>query len=217
VWKRAARFYGLHVRRDPFLRALAQWFADDGDRTLRLDYPLDDASVVFDVGGYRGDFCAAIHARFRCRVFVFEPVAEFYAHCAQRFRANPSITCLDYGLAARSQSLPIYLDADASSTERRGGGARAQRVQVRAIADAMSELGVDEIDLLKINIEGGEFELIPALVETGLVERVRHLQVQFHDLDPGSAAARERIRASLCRTHREMWCYPFVWESWQRI
>ena len=29
-----------------------RWFGDNGDHTLRLDYPLNEDSVVLDLGGY---------------------------------------------------------------------------------------------------------------------------------------------------------------------
>jgi len=31
------------------------WFAVNGDQTLRLNYDLDANSLVFDLGGYKGD------------------------------------------------------------------------------------------------------------------------------------------------------------------
>ena len=31
-----------------------RWFADRGDQTLRLDYDLNENSVVLDLGGYHG-------------------------------------------------------------------------------------------------------------------------------------------------------------------
>ena len=36
----------------PHRKALAAWRRADGDRTLRLDYDLNENSVVFDLGGY---------------------------------------------------------------------------------------------------------------------------------------------------------------------
>jgi FkbM family methyltransferase len=214
---RAANFWRLHIRRDPFFRAVAQWFADNGDGTLRLDYPLNASSVVFDVGGYHGDFADAMFRKFGCRVFVFEPVPEFNAHCVKRFAGNPAITCLNYGLAARSGWLPIQVSEDASSFKRELDAAPAQRAEVRSLATVVAALGVDTIDLMKVNIEGGEFDLLPALVETGLVKRTRYIQVQFHTFIDGAEAARDAVRSSLALTHREQWCYPFVWESWARI
>ena len=51
------------------------WVRDNGDHTLRLDYDLNEDSIVFDVGGYRGDFTSAIFNKYNCNVYVFEPVS----------------------------------------------------------------------------------------------------------------------------------------------
>lgn len=70
------------------------------------------------------------------------------------------------------------------------------------------------IDLMKINIEGGEYALLPHLIDTGVISRVRNIQIQFHELDVDSAEKRESIICALRKTHKRDWCYEFVWESW---
>ena len=216
VRSRLEHFWRLYVLRDQFYRTVTKWFADDGDATLRLDYPLDASSVVFDVGGYRGDFADAIFKRFGCRVFIFEPVSDFYQRCLERFRGNDAIKCLNYGLARTTGFFQIHLAEDGSSFELDSGSGLAETAQSRSITEVVDELGVGVIDLIKINIEGGEFDLLPAMIDSGLVKRTRHIQVQFHNFIDGAQAARDSIRRSLALTHREKWCYPFVWESWER-
>src|SRR6266702_4175836 len=120
------RFYKLHVLRDPFLWNIKKWFADRGDETLRLDYPLDQTSIVFDVGGYRGDYADAIHKKFGCQVYVFEPVQTFYNDCVKRFSNNASITCLNYGLSSTSGWFEISLNNDNSSFKKNKSGAIQQ-------------------------------------------------------------------------------------------
>lgn len=208
------KLYKIYVMRDPFLWTVKKWFADRGDETLRLDYPLEQTSVVFDVGGYLGDYADAIHRKYGCQVYVFEPVPAFYAACVKRFRDNPSITCLNYGLSSASGWFEMSLADDGSSFKKSEGGS-TQKAQIRAITDVVSELGIDKIDLIKINIEGGEYDLLPAIVESGLINRIKFVQVQFHDFIAGAIENRQRIRASLQKTHREMWNYEFVWESWE--
>ena len=58
-------------------RELARWHADRGDELLRLDYPLSAQSLVFDLGGYKGQWASDIFGRFACRVLVFEPIVPF--------------------------------------------------------------------------------------------------------------------------------------------
>ena len=56
-----SRLYKIYILKDEFTIQLKKWFADGGDHNLRLDYPeLTSASTVFDLGGYLGDFTAAI-------------------------------------------------------------------------------------------------------------------------------------------------------------
>ena len=67
-----------------------RFYADGGDEGLRFDYELNSDSLVIDLGGYKGQWTSDIYARFNCRVLVFEPVAQFAASIAQRFRHNPN-------------------------------------------------------------------------------------------------------------------------------
>lgn len=214
VTGKLAKLYRQHVMRDPFLREVARWVRDKGDESLRLNYPLSRDSIVFDLGGYRGDFAAAIHQRYGCRVFVFEPVPQFHRMCVERFRGNDSIVCLNYGLSDHKGSLDIVLNDDASSLVACGGAGERVRVQLHSVVDCIHELEISCIDLMKINIEGGEFDVIPALIESGLITQVCHLQVQFHNFIERAGQRRAAIREHLVLTHAEMWNYEFVWESW---
>lgn len=217
VASRIAYLYKRYILRDPFLYNVEKWFKDRGDETLRLDYPLGKTSIVFDVGGYLGDFTDAIYKKYGCQIYLFEPVPSFYDECVKRFSNNPSITCLNYGLSSSSGGLDIILDNDSSSfmiNENRGV---CHRAQVRSVSEAVADLGIQRIDLMKINIEGGEFDLLPAAIDSGLIERIKFIQVQFHQFIPGALENRMRIRRLLEKSHREMWSYEFVWESWELL
>lgn len=208
--------YGQYIQRDPFLLQVARWFKDKGDQTLRLDYPLTQESIVFDLGGYHGDFAVAVHERYGCKVYIFEPVPEFYLKCVERFRGNNKIVCLNYGLASADGWLDIGLAANASSFSSPHAKGATQRVEVRSVVECIRLLEIERIDLMKINIEGGEFDVLPALIESDCIKKVQHLQVQFHNFVDQAVKRRTEIRAQLEETHVEMWNYDFVWESWKR-
>ncbi len=214
IIRKALTLFRREVLRDPFLLEVKHWFRDDGDNTLRLDYALDENSVVWDLGGYQGDFAAQIHQRYKCDVFVFEPVSAFYAKCASRFSGDDKIHCLKFGLSDKAGWFEISDSGDASSFVRGNANDGSELAELRPVAEMFEELGVSRVDLLKINIEGGEYEVLPALIETSLINRVRFIQIQFHEFIPGAREKRDAIRAALGRTHVEMWNYPFVWESW---
>lgn len=125
------QLYKVHVQRDPFSRAANKWFSDKGDETLRLNYQLDKTSIVFDVGGYLGDYAEAIYQKFGCQVYLFEPVPQFYDSCVERFRNNPSIICLNYGLSSKSGWFEINLNNNESSFKKAGLSNISQKAEVR--------------------------------------------------------------------------------------
>lgn len=197
--------YKRFVLRDPFLLTAKRWFADRGDETLRLEYELDSSSIVFDVGGYIGDYAEDVYKKFGCQIFVFEPVPSFCDQCIERFKGNQSIKCMNYGLSSKSGWFEIILNNNQSIFNKADHSGIKQKAEVRSITEVVSEWGIEKIDLIKINIEGGEFDLLPAIIDSGLIERIKYLQVQFHNFDPNAAEARSKIRKALENTHREMW------------
>jgi FkbM family methyltransferase len=195
-----------------------RWYADRGDQTLRLAYDLGPGAVVLDAGGYHGDWAADIYCKFACRIHVFEPVAEFATTIARRFERNESVTVHRYGLAGQDRRSWIALDEGGSSTVFTPTGMAAQReeIELRDVVGVIERLDGDRIDLLKINIEGGEYELLERLLSADRVGHFRYLQIQFHPGVPGAESRRQAIQDDLARTHRQMWSYPWVWESWER-
>jgi FkbM family methyltransferase len=210
-------FYYRFVKRDAFLYWHRKWLLADGDSTLRLDYPLNPESVVLDVGGFKGDFSAAIVSKFNSRVFVFEPVPEFYTLCLERFRCENQVTCYNFGIGDNDGIFNILSEGDASRvSDQKATGADSVLVEIRRFDSVFSDLSFNQIHLMKINIEGGEFSLLQHMIESGLILNVEHLQVQFHNFFPNAEALRTNLRHLLSQTHDEMWCFPFIWESWKR-
>ena len=214
-WNKILNIFRVYIRKDKFSIAANRWFRDNGDKTLRLDYPLTTESVVFDLGGYKGDFAFDINSKYGCNVLVFEPVKEFYLECLKRFEYNPKIKVFNYGLSDSSGSFNISNEDNGSSLIKNNTG-NCESVFVKSFADEMRALKISNIDLLKINVEGAEFLILPHLAHHNLINQIRYIQVQFHTFYPESSILRDRIRETLSLTHKEMWNYHFVWESWER-
>ena len=195
--------------------AIVRWILRRGDRTLRLDYPLGPDSVVFDVGGYRGDWAEAIFARFGCAIHVFEPVPQFFDLIRRRLGGNARIVINKAGLADAAGRQMISIDEEASSVARTTTANRCE-IELLDVHDYVSTRGIGRIDLMKINIEGGEYALLQRMHETGLIARCVDLQIQFHDFVPGAHEKRRRLREIIARTHELTYDYPFIWDNWRR-
>ncbi len=208
--------YRRFILCDPVLLEAARWFKDRGDETLRLTYPLQKDSIVFDLGGYVGDFAASIRYCYGSKVYLFEPVPDFFSRCVERFREDSSVICFNFGLSSKDEWRKIGVSENSSSFFS-APGLEYVLVETRCAKDFLQSQGVEEIDLMKINIEGGEYDVLPALFESGDILKIKYLQIQFHDFVPGARDLRKEIRDKLRLTHTEMWNYEFVWESWSRI
>ena len=178
-----------------------------------LEYALDEHAVVLDAGGYAGDWAAAIFARYLCTVHICEPVPQYAAAIRQRFARNPRLIVHAVGLAGADGEASLAIRGPGSSVYR--GGAR-QRVVLRGITRFLAEEGLARLDLVKLNIEGGEYEVLEELLATRAIETIRDLQVQFHDVVPDAARRMRRIQELLARTHTLTYQFPFVWENWRR-
>ena len=197
----------------PAERGHRRWQADRGDLGHRFDYPLPAGAVVVDAGGFDGRWAERALAAFDCSVQVFEPVPLF-ARAIEARLAGRRATVHAFGLAGRTRETEFVVAGDGSSALRRGGG--PIRVTLRAAAEVFAELHLTRVDLMKINIEGGEYELLEHMIETGLVSRVHYFQIQFHDFVPHAVRRMRAIHDRLRATHQLEWQYEFVWESWRR-
>lgn len=191
-----------------------EWFAARGDKTLRFQYELTHDSLVFDVGGYKGQWAAEIYERFGCRVFVFEPVKKYAQEIQKRFEGVPRVKVFPYGLGASNRTDTISIDDDASSLFRKAED--AEEIGIRNVVDFLEAENVRDINLIKINIEGGEYELLESLLQSGACENIKDLQVRFHNVFPEAEARMTAIQDALSVSHDLTWQYRFIWENWKR-
>jgi FkbM family methyltransferase len=191
-----------------------KWFADKGDKTHRLNYTLTKNSIVFDVGGLEGTFVESIHQKFGCKVYVFEPVPAYFQGIVDRFSTNPNITVINKAIAHKGGEMALCVDGDKSGFF--GKGSMTQ-VDCLTLDKAMSELHVQQIDLLKLNIEGAEYDVLDHMIKNKITDKCKNIQVQFHTFVPDYQNKYDTIADELSKTFRLTYRYPFIWENWERI
>jgi FkbM family methyltransferase len=207
-------YYGLCIKRDSHTREIFRWYRDNGNSNLRLNYPLNENSLVFDLGGYKGEWSSEIANKYNCNIYIFEPVPEFYSGIVERFRKNKKISVFKLALSASNAKKMISLENDGSSIYK--SGPNQVEISQMDIYDFIKNHNIKAIDLIKINIEGGEYVLLKRMIETKIVEKCRDIQVQFHRFYPDAAKIRNEIRNVLQKTHFITYDYPLVWENWRR-
>lgn len=188
------------------------WFKANGDDTLRLNYPLNSGSVVFDVGGYHGEWSEQIFSKYKSNIHIFEPSKKFFHILKDKFDQNNCITLNNYGLSNRKCEI-LLSDSDNSSSvylETKN----KEKVILEDISWYLENNKITKIDLIKINIEGGEYDLLEKLIEIDFIKNITDLQIQFHDFVPNANRRMVHIQEALEHTHKLTYEFPFVWENW---
>jgi FkbM family methyltransferase len=196
-------------------RALRKWRADQGDIILRQEYPLTTSSVVLDLGGFKGQWASDIFSRYQSEIHIFEPVPDYSRFIKDRFQWNKKILVHNFGLGGKTRQEQISVNSDGSSIIR--GSNDKVAIDIVDIKSWLESIQLKNIDLLKINIEGGEYELLERMIDQDMLPKVKDLQIQFHNFFPDAQFRMENIRLALSKTHSQTYCYDFVWENWQRI
>lgn len=200
-------------KRNPKYIAYLLWKYADGDNTKRIDYPLDKNSIVFDVGGYRGEWAKKIYERYGCNVYVFEPIRQHVETINRSLGMFDKIEVISAGLGGYTRKELISLQEEASSIHSDTG---SEQVDLIDICEIFDRYQLSNIDLMKINIEGGEYELLERMHNVGLMDKVTYYQIQFHDFVECASEKVNLIRKYLSETHTATYRYPFVWEGWSR-
>jgi FkbM family methyltransferase len=193
-----------------FHREVTRWFADEGDLTLRMDYNLNHDSKVLDIGGFKGDFASDIYSKYLCNISVFEPIKSHSNFITGRFKLNPNIKVNDFAFGSSDRIDKITIAAEASSLYIDSD--KYELITVKDFNEFMN--GENVIDLAKINIEGGEYELLENISEDN-IKKIKNIQVQFHTFISDCQARKHAIREKLSLTHDCTYCYEFVWENWK--
>lgn len=196
-------------------RIKMRFLHDEDIKNLREVYDLNQHSIVVDVGGYKGDWASDIYSRYRCAVHIFEPIQKYVEILTERFKNNPDIIIYPFGLSNSDGEANFSLLNDGTSQFRQAED--VEKVKLVQASKFFTSIGLTHIDLIKINIEGGEYPLLQDLINSQMINDIINMQIQFHEINRNSQLEVNKLRVLLAKTHKPTYQYDFVWENWTKI
>ncbi len=182
----------------------------------RYNYDLTQDSLVLDCGAHFGEFAINLSSKHKCKIISFEPVRKFFDDLAYNTRNSPNISIFNCAVSCFSGLQTIYVKGDLSGFYTSDGNS-SERVVCLDIVSIMRDLGSPDIDLLKLNIEGSEYDVLERIIQAEIVNRFKNIQVQFHCIEPLYHRL-PKIRELLAKTHKLTYQGPdWMWESWELI
>ncbi len=165
------------------------------DQTTLVSFGLGD-DVTFEM---------ELIERYGCRVFGFDPTPrsiEYIRKCV----THPRFVSYPYALADKNGvlefTLPPACAADQTSASAVASYAMdSKRIQVPCLtlSTAQDRFGIQQIDILKIDIEGFEYKVIEQLIANDWISQVSQLLVEFHHFLPGIRSSHTRSAISKLR------------------
>lgn len=159
---------------------------------LRRDYgEVADGATVVDLGANIGAFSiyAATTAR-NCRLYAYEPMPDFFELMRLNVRLNGLegvVECFNLAVAAEPESRELLAAGNGSCFPSLGASHRPRRpasttVGCTTIAAIVGLNALAQVDLLKMDIEGAEYESLYG-TSVSCFERIREIRMEYHQLD----------------------------------
>lgn len=164
----------------------------------RIEF-INDVKTVVDVGANVG--AASLHFAHQypaASLHSFEPCPDTYRLLSRNLAHLPNAHTYNVGLFDRECRVPLYLSKQDAVTNSIGGSYlnsdSSVEVDLRSAREFLRNVGLGQIDILKIDTEGCELPILISLAD--FLEQVRVIYLEYHD-----EADRLAIDALLRKSH----------------
>ena len=138
--------------------------------------------IIVDIGANIGITSVWLNHQFpNAKIYCFEPMQDNFEILQKNIAGIANIQAFNFGLGNIDGELDVFSNVDANN---RGGFSIYQRdddpdnlgtktsaagkIKIRKAGEALAELGIGKIDLLKIDTEGAEYDILTSIPESFL-------------------------------------------------
>jgi FkbM family methyltransferase len=144
--------------------------------------------TILDIGSNIGASIIYFHRRFPdAKIFGFEPHPDTFRILQENVAHLRGVTVFNFGLGATHQRVAVRADKvnfGAFNTrgcfKDRGQPATPIECEVRRLDDVLREIGITQVDLIKIDCEGAEADVFSTLPDE-VLNHCQWIVGEFHD------------------------------------
>jgi FkbM family methyltransferase len=169
---------------------------------LKMFAPLPVKPVIVDIGGYIGDFSLYVAHYLDAKVIAYEPTPENFDLLKKNVAMNAldgKVTFYNKGVGADDGNLTLNITRGDGAVHVSGFlyGDAIEQITVPSVSikTIFSENSLEHIDLLKIDCEGGEFDILCSLTDA-LTDRIDRIVFEYHAI-PGYLEKLATVRMRL--------------------
>jgi len=191
----------LILRKEPWVfkqvKESVEWCGNSGAGFFVCPRMIKPNAIVYSFGiGEDTSFDKTLIDRFQCRVYGFDPTPKSIDYVKKE--PIDGFTFLPYGLSDHDGELTFYLPdnpKNVSCTAFNRWGYDETRIKpiqvpVKRFTTITRELGHRHIDVLKIDIEGSEYDVIDEIIASDVT--IGQLMIEFHHRFKGISPKRTK-------------------------
>ena len=207
------RLYGLKLLLTQGKTDATFWFLHNRHE-LKYSLNLAKEGIVLDIGAYKGNFTLnLLRKNSKLTYLLYEPILQYYNIARNNLGDQTNVVIIQKGVSSDGRKIQL-----------RDEGLRSRQI-IRA-SDIYLEIQTQNIlelfeadsriELLKMNIEGMEYECLEILIKTEKLKLANNLLIQFHNFESTSEDRYLAIRDKLNMEYECVFSYKWIWELWKR-
>jgi FkbM family methyltransferase len=212
------QYYEGYILRKPEALLALDFIKNDKKMDFRHRYKLNQDAIIFDCGGFKGDWTIKMLKLYRNlnpKIFVFEIAKPFVEILETNFKKDKNVKVFGFGLGSDNATIQFSVSDISTSIFGENTAGRIEKGEIKNVHTFIKENSISEIDLLKMNIEGGEYDLLDSLIASGFIKKCKNIQIQFHNYGEWSILRRDNIKFQLAKTHKCTYDYEWTFENWE--
>ena len=167
------RKLGFEIHGTGYIQSVKKSSFKDDAFEKQKELVRNTSPVIFDIGANRGDVSQKYIDLFpNATIYAFEPFQEVYKVLKDRFQSNTSIHCYNKGISDTVEQREFYVNKNADtnsilkpkktglSSDKQVENQRIIQIESETLDHFSNEIKLDQIDILKMDIQGGELSAL---------------------------------------------------------
>jgi FkbM family methyltransferase len=161
----------------------SQWFLDKLEEEIILQdvyqkfFKVEKGDLVVDIGASAGPFTKSILKNKPKKVFCLEPSKSLYKTLTSNLNSSPNVTCINKGVINVDGEAAFSGLYDPNGYNTGGNPTLADGIKFSTF---VKDNNIKTIDFLKVDCEGGEYDIFNIENKEWIFSNVRKISGEFH-------------------------------------
>jgi len=148
--------------------------------------PIQNGWTIIDIGAGLGDFAISVAYKHpRCQIYAYEPFPESYRLLVENIELNSTnnnIVAAPIAVGAQSGEMTLFATGAAVQHTTTNTSSSAESISIQGLClDDVFEVNVIAVcDFLKMDCEGGEFDVLFNASQTTL-KKIKNICLEYHN------------------------------------